>query len=290
MEKSKTLRMVFAQWQGGVNPDYVLGSVLLSHIAPPGAGDETVEITIDKRFDAPLSPMDGVDHGEMLLKQMAHAEQILQARQPDKVILFGGDCSVTQVPFDYLKARYADKLGILWLDAHPDVAGPEDSSHLHEMVLGNLLGQNPSSKLTQVKHPFEPNEVMLAGLIKEDLRPIDRSCERLRLSIAGPEDLRTHSQAILDWIKANGIAFVAVHWDLDVLSPDDFRAILTAMPYIELERFPAAVGRMTLKEVERVLKDVSKEAEIVGLSITEHMPWDAMNLRRVLSGLSIFNA
>ncbi len=35
MEKKKTLRMVFPQWQGGINPNYVFGSELLAYIAPP---------------------------------------------------------------------------------------------------------------------------------------------------------------------------------------------------------------------------------------------------------------
>lgn len=45
---------------------------------------------------------------------------------------------------------------------------------------------------------------------------------------------------------------------------------------------------MTLKGISRLLQDVSEEAEIVGLSITEHLPWDAINLRAALSSISIF--
>lgn len=225
----------------------------------------------------------------MLIKQMEETERVLNHKQPNKVIIFGGDCSVTQVPFDYLKSKYADKLGILWLDAHPDVESTKNSSHLHEMVLANLLGQNSSSHITKVKHPFKPNEVMLAGLIEEDLREMDMACKELNLRLAAPAELKVDSRPILTWIEENGIEYLAVHWDLDVLSPNDFRAILTARPYIDLDRFPAAVGRMTLNEVGRILNDVSKKAEIVGLGITEHMPWDAMNLRRVLSDISIFS-
>lgn len=288
MAKKKTLRIVFSQWQGGVNPDYVFGSELLSHIAPPSINDETVKIEINTNFGAELSLVDGIDAGDMLMKQMSEAERILNEKKPEKVIVFGGDCSITQVPFDYLKSRYAEKLGILWLDAHPDVSGTKSTSHLHEMVLANLLGQNPSSDITKVKHPFKPEEVMMAGLIEEDLREMDSSCKKLNLRIASPEDLKAGSQSILNWIEENGIEYLAVHWDLDVLSPDDFRAILTAKPYMDINDFPAAVGKMTLNEIGRILNDVSEKAEIVGLGIAEHMPWDAMNLRRVLSGVSIF--
>ena len=53
-------------------------------------------------------------------------------------------------------------------------------------------------------------------------------------------------------------------------------------------KLPFAVGQMKLYEVARVLNDVSQKAEIVGLSIAEHMPWDAINLRKTLSEISIF--
>lgn len=221
---------------------------------------------------------------------MAETEDVLNNKQPSRIVIFGGDCSVTQVPFDYLKSKYEDKLGILWFDAHPDVAGPKDSSHLHEMVLANLLGQNPSSAIIKVQHPFKPSEVMLVGLIEEDLREMDMACMELNLKIVAPAELKASSQPILDWLEENNIEYLAVHWDLDVLSPDDFRAILTAMPYLDIATFPAAVGRMTLNEIGRILNDIAEKAEIVGLGITEYMPWDAMNLRKVLSSLPIFNS
>ena len=45
---------------------------------------------------------------------------------------------------------------------------------------------------------------------------------------------------------------------------------------------------MKLSEVSKVLDDVSKKAEIVGLTIAEHIPWYAINLRKTLSEISIF--
>lgn len=45
---------------------------------------------------------------------------------------------------------------------------------------------------------------------------------------------------------------------------------------------------MKLATVSRVLQDVSAHAELVGLSIAEHMPWDAINLHNELQKLAIF--
>ena len=287
--ENKRLRLVYPQWHGGMNPNYVFGSKLLAHIVPPSIADEeTVEIEVDKDFEGPAAVFNGVDCGEALLKEMIETKRILDDKKPEQIIVFGGDCSVSQIPFDYLSGKYGDKLGILWLDAHPDVSSPKDSAHLHEMVLADLMGQNPESELTKVHCPVQAERVLLAGLIEERLRPMDMVCKALNIRIASPEQLQKNSEPVLQWIQESGIQYLAVHWDLDVLSPADYRSIYPAEPYTDTDDFPAAVGRLTLAEVGRILNDVSERAEIVGLCIAEHLPWDAINLRKALSEISIF--
>ena len=287
MNPKKTLRIKYPQWHGGVNPNYILGSNLLSVIAPPNPKDEEVEIPIDSNFSK-TEKLDGIECGESLLNELNHAYKILNEKSPTHVIVFGGDCSVSQAPFDYLKGKYGENIGIIWFDAHPDVSGPKDSSHLHEYVLADLMGQNPDSKITKVNNPYNPKNVIMAGLIEKDLRPMDMTCKKLNLEICSPEELSKNSEKLTKWIEKNNIKYLAVHWDLDVLSPNDFRSIYPGEPYTDLNKFPWAIGQMKLCEVARVLNDVSKKAEIVGLSIAEHMSWDAINLRKTLSEIPIF--
>lgn len=287
MQNKKTLRIKYPQWHGGVNPNYVFGSNILYAIAPPNPKDEEVEIKIDQNFSK-TEKLDGIECGEALFNELNQVYTILNEKSPTHIIIFGGDCSVSQAPFDYLKGKYGENIGIIWLDAHPDVSGPKDSSHLHEYVLADLMGQNPNSKITKVNNPYDPKKVIMAGLIEKDLRPMDMTCKKLNLEICSPEELSKSSEKILKWIENNNLKYLAVHWDLDVLSPDDFRSIYPAEPHTKLEDFPAAIGKMKLSEVARVLNDVSQKAEIVGLSIAEHLPWDAFNLRKTLSEIPIF--
>ena len=287
MQPKKTLRIKYPQWHGGVNRNYTIGSNLLSIIAPPNPKDEQIEIPIDTDYSK-TAQMDGIECGEALLKELNHTYNILNEKAPTHVIIFGGDCSVSQAPFDYLKGKYGDNIGIIWFDAHPDVSGPNDSHHLHEDVLADLMGQNPDSKITKVNNPYDPKKVIMAGLIEKDLRPMDMTCKKLNLEICSPEELSKSSDKILKWIESNNLKYLAVHWDLDVLSPYDFRSIYPGEPYTDVKNFQWAVGQMKLTEVARVLNDVSKKAEIVGLTIAEHMAWDAINLRKTLSEISIF--
>lgn len=289
VKKEKTLRLIYPQWQGGVNKDYYFGGKLLAFIAPESKNDEIIEVPVDNNFTMKMETVDGIDYGKVLLKQQEQVYKILERKQPNKVIVYGGECSVSQVPFDYLHGKYGNELGILWLDAHPDVADSKGSTHLHEYVLGNLVGQSQNSKITAVKNPFKPNKVMFAGLIEKELRPvIDEKAKKLNIKIATPEMLFKNSKPILNWIKENNIKYLAVHWDLDVLSRNDFRSNTQSKPHITKKQYGAAMGELSLEQVARILNDVNNEAEIVGLTIAEHMPYDAINLRNILSEISIF--
>lgn len=286
ISNQKTIRLLLPQWQGGNNPNYAFGAELLAQIIPPNNHDKFFTVDVEQNFEQPLPLEHGIEGETSLLKQLEETHRILNNENPDRIITIGGDCAVSQAPFDYLKGKYQKKLGILWLDAHPDVASPKGSSRLHEMVLGNLLGHGSPRFAQLVKHPFQANEVMLAGLIYEELRISDQAVKDLNLAYITPKEIQSNSSKLIDWLRKNDIEYLAVHFDLDVLSPEDYRSIYPAEPY--LKSFGAAIGQLKLSEVVSLLNDVSLYAEIVGLSITEHLPWDAFNLRKALSQISIF--
>lgn len=288
MLKQPTLRLLLPQWQGGMNPNYVLGAQLLSVIAPPSESDELVTIDVPTNFDAGLQTEYGVDRFAQLMKQVQETSAVLKEKQPDKVITFGGDCAVSQAPFAYLAEKYGDKLGVLWLDAHPDITDVKDSSHLHEMVMANLLGEGSPEFANLVPVKIPKTHLFYAGLIEKDLREMDQRVVTDAIKFATPEEIGKDSQVILDWISETGIDVLAVHFDLDVLNPYDFKSIYPAEPSTKVEDFPAAVGELTLNQIVRILSDIEPAADLVGLSITEHLPWDAFNLRNALSKISIF--
>ena len=283
----KTIRLDIPQWQGGNNPNYVFGSELLSIIVPQVSSIKTVKVPVNISFDEELKQKNGIEGEEALKKQMKDTEEVLIQENPDRIIVIGGDCSVSQVPFDFLSGKYGEKLGILWLDAHPDVSTVETSTRNHEMVLNNLISGEGSTLASMVKNPINKNKVMLAGLIYDDLREKDQIVNIKKISYATPSQLKNDSNILVDWIQKENIKHVAVHFDLDVLDPQDFRSIYPAEPY--LESFDAAIGELKLEHIGRILGDISKYSNIVGLTIAEHLPWDAMRLRNMLSEVSIFH-
>ncbi len=73
------------------------------------------------------------------------------------------------------------------------------------MVLGTILDMELPNSAQQMKHPVPWGNVMYAGLIEEDLRPMDQSVHTLGIKIAKPEDLADNSDTITEWIKDRGI-------------------------------------------------------------------------------------
>lgn len=283
---TENLRIVLQQWQGGMNQNYRMGGKILEAIVPESQKTPTIHIPVSNEVEIENNK---IDAETTLLKQMEVTFDTLQLKHPKRVITLGGDCSISEAPFDYLHGQYPDNFGIIWLDAHPDISDPTTSHHIHEMVLADLLHKGAEKFNQQVKNPVQPEQILMAGLQYDQLRPMDRMVKDLNLSYVTPDKLAKKSDNVIDWLKNENIQHVAIHLDLDVLDPDDFRSILPAEPGLDRSQFGAAIGSMKLAAVIRLLQDIGTATDLVGLSLAEHMPWDAINLHNGLAKLPIFD-
>ncbi|MCA1366700.1 arginase family protein [Bradyrhizobium sp. BRP14] len=282
----KTLRLHIPQWQGGNLDAYHLGGRLLAWLAPAASGPvATVEIA--EPDGSELAVEEGIVARSVLLRQLDAAEQILKREAPDKIVVLGGDCLVDLAPFAYLNERYESDLAVLWVDAHPDVMTPEQTAHAHAMVLGNLMGEGDADFTKRVARPVRPEKVMYAGLY--DMSPVERATiERLGLSMATPSELIESSRPVIEWLRSTGARHVAIHFDLDVIDPAELRSLYFTRPGAAPGAFAGIPqGRMTIPQVVRLLNDVAEQVEVVGLGITEHLPWDAITIRDMLRSLPL---
>lgn len=293
MADGKTLRLLFPQWQGGGDPSYMMGTRLLDWLAPKADGP-VEEVAVAKPDGKPLEIEDGILARDAVVSQFQDARSRIDRHQPDRIVVLGGDCGVDLAPFAYLNERYEGDLAVLWIDAHSDLFAPKVFANSHAHVLGSLMGEGDPQFLSAVKTPIKPGNAMIAGWRKlpdkfaalQDFE--DELAERLNIQRVGPEDLADTSTPVLEWLRATGAKHVAVHFDLDVLDASLFRSLTFSKPGAPAPtEDDIQAGSMTLQQVVALLSDVAKEVDVVGLGITEYMPWDALALQDALAKLPV---
>jgi Arginase/agmatinase/formimionoglutamate hydrolase, arginase family len=134
---------------------------------------------------------------------------VLKEETPNKVITFGGSCLVSQAPFDYLHGEYKDKLGVIWLDSHPDVSTPKEFYHEHAMVLGNLLGAGDPELSKNVAFPFESSQFLYVG-IQKPLGAEIKLLKDLNLNYTVQDKYILNVEEIQEWIKQNDFTKIAI--------------------------------------------------------------------------------
>lgn len=291
MNDRKTLRLLMPQWQGGdydftpsSGETYPLGARLLAFLAP-ASDAPLVEVPVEPYRAAARSKQNGVFWQETILRQLRAAQRIIAEHNPDRIVVFGGECHVSQAPFAYLNEKYDGEAGVIWLDSHPDVSTPENGDREHAMALGNLLGKGDPVLAREVPVPYKPERVLLVGIDGYNQPREEETVKELSLRVVTPREVAADSGIVLRWIKDNGLKRVAVHFDLDVMSPKTFYSQFPMNP--EGLPFATRPGGITLPQVSRLIKEISGAADMVGLTFAEHMPWDAYYLRKMMTDFPI---
>lgn len=286
IDPRNVLRLNLPQWQGSDRPDYRIGGRVLAAIAPdPQGPQETVPVpaaTGDKR------PVEGgIVSRAALLEQIAAARAAIERHAPEAIVTLGGDCHVSFAPFAYLSERYGDDLAILWVDAHPDIMGPEQTTNAHAHVLAMLMGEAASDFAVAVPRKVDPKKILYVGLT--ETTPFETGfVEKHGLARLGPEDLAGSPAKVLEWVRSSGAGKIAVHFDVDVLDPVLYDFLLFRDPSLAADAFDGvARGRMRFEDVASILTAVNAEAEIVGLTIAEFTPWSMIELSRSLRTLPL---
>lgn len=283
---NKTLRLLFPQWQGGdygngfAGQIYPLGAYLLAFLAPKSKAP-IIEVPVETYTGQKPKKTDTVIWQDHLLKQLQKTQEIIKSHQPKRIITFGGDCSVDQAPFAYLNEIY-ENLALLWIDAHADTASSKNSHHEHQMVLANLLGYGDPVLTKEVQKPYKASQILIIGAqnIPEDEYALIKT---LNIDVIPPQEIKNNNQPVLDWLNKHHIHNLAIHIDLDCLDPTYFYSQLLKNP--DTEPFKTTSGQFTLKQLTHLLKDISTNRNVAGIGFTEFMPWDALNLQKMMAEL-----
>ena len=286
---SKTIRLIYPQWQGGIisqwipelsaedsSRGYYLGAQLLNMLAPKNDSQETFEVPISMDISS-REIKNGIMDYHFILNQTKKALNILEKNNPDKIIVFGGECSVSVVPFTFLNKKYDNDLALIWIDAHPDITLPNDSyMGYHAMAVTACMGEGDKKIMSALPSKIDSSKILLVGIRDWEREEIKLRQQKYGIKHLTPEEVSENSDKIINWLKECGASKAVIHFDLDVLEPKE---LIAAVGVVE--------NGMKIKEVVRVINDIAKEKEIVGLTIAEHMPRVEIMMKNILDKLPL---
>ena len=280
----KTIRLLYPDHVSGGLETYYFGANLLQYILPENKNQPIVRVEIAPPDGKEKSITNGISAEDEVLAGIKDAQKKLDAERPDRIITIGGNCMVSLAPFDYLHGRY-ENAGIIWIDAHPDVSTVKDGYPCaHAMVLGSLLGYGADQLTAQMKNAkFKPEEILYVGL-----QPLHDYQEKFLKDVG--VDYKVQDQAFIsdEEITAFMQKFdhILVRFDIDVLDEHFFHS--TYFANAEMVGDGAGGGKMKMDKLGQVLKLITENADVVGFTVAEYLPFDELRLHKMLSGIKLF--
>ena len=244
MRKPFDLCLAYPQWQGSARCENLprgaaATAAVCGRYAPP------VRVPI---ADNAVTDGYGVRHWDAIFAQFGSAQGILAGSGAKRVLTAGGDCAVDVAVIAYLNGVHPD-LHVIWIDAHLDANTPatSPSGSFHGMPVSAILGRAPAPMRSLLGGSVDPVRFNYFGIRVGD--DGDWALQReLNLKVLDPHT------------PIDGP--VHVHFDLDVLDPRDF-------PYVA---YPD--GGLGVEAALALLGCISRQADVVGLTVTEFAPAD----------------
>jgi arginase len=281
----KIIRLLYPDYLSGGLETYYFGAKLLAHILPANENQPLLEVKIAPPDGKERSVTDGVYAKDEIIAGMQKAAEVIEAAKPDKIITIGGNCIVSQAPFDYLHGIY-DNVGIIWIDAHPDVSTVKDGyPNAHAMVLGSLMGNkdNPLTGLMKNKK-FRPCEILYVGL--QELHSYqEKFLKDMEVDYKVQTEEFISDGEIKDFLSR--FNHILIHLDIDVLDASLFHSTYFANK--ELVGDGGGSGRMTMEKLSGVLKCITENADVIGFTIAEYLPFDEHKLHKMFADIKIFS-
>lgn len=279
----KTIRLLYPDYVSGGLDTYYFGANLMAHILPENENQPLIRVDILPPTGEEKPVTDGIYGKAEVVSGIVDAMGKIEEAQPDKIITIGGNCMVSQAPFDYLHGKYGN-LGLIWIDAHPDVSATKDGyPNAHAMVLGSLLGKGDAALSDLMQSPkFDPKDILYIGL--QDLHDYQRNF----LDNMGVQyKIQTEEFVTDQEIRAFAGRFdhILVHFDIDVLDERFFHDTYFANP--DLVGDGSGGGKMTLEKLSEILQTIQDCSDIVGFTIAEYLPFEAYRLHKMFSNIKI---
>ena len=288
--QQSALRVVFPQWQGcgadyavefignlsreSVRHGYEVGASVLNAIFP-ATDERTVFVPV---ADYDTQSERGIESRSAVLENLRAATKVLREQNPERIVTFGGDCSVSVPSLTHLAAQYGEDLAIVWLDSHPDCSTPGGTyQDYHDMALAHITGHGDDEFLVELPATVAPDRVLLTGTHSWN----DDEHENFQLwgiNHLPPEALRESPQKVIDWLHSTGCRKVVLHLDVDSVNANQFHLGMGAEP-----------EELTKNQVQAIISAISmsEEFDLVGFTLGEFIPRQVLAVQELLQDLPL---
>lgn len=308
--QNKILKLIFPQWQGGIIAHwfkdlraedaargYYLGAQMLDLLLDSIHAENALESSTNgakakAKYDTAIVPIsldykvdknaeriikNGVADRGILATQHNNAMKILESKSPKRVLTLGGECASSIAPFSYLAHRYKGDVALVWIDAHPDLGLPHDDFYkgYHAMAVSALVGKGEFAPEFRLPATLDSSKVLLLGLNSNEAKHYKSRQKDFGIESIAPKVISRDSKAVLEWLERTKASKVLIHIDLDVLDKSEL--------YVAV----GDTGVMKIAELARVVNDIARDYEVVGLTIAEHVPKAEIKLRELLRELPL---
>ena len=280
----KTIRLLYPDHVSGGLDTYYFGANLLQYILPQNPNQPVVKVDIIPPNSKEKTVTNGIYAEEEVLSGIRDAQEKISKQNPDRIITIGGNCMVSLAPFDYLHGKYKN-VGIIWIDAHPDVSTLNDGyPNAHAMVLGSLLGHGAAQLAKEIKNSlFKPDELFYIGL-QPLLAYQEKYLNDMGVKYKVQDQTFVSSSEIKSFIGR--FDHILIHFDIDVLDEHFFHS--TYFANSELVGDGAGGGKMTIEKLSEILRLITKNTDVVGFTVAEYLPFDEHRLHKMFAEINLF--
>ena len=280
----KTIRLLYPDHVSGGLDTYYFGANLLQYILPQNPNQPVVKVDIIPPNSKEKTVTNGIYAEEEVLSGIRDAQEKISKQNPDRIITIGGNCMVSLAPFDYLHGKYKN-VGIIWIDAHPDVSTLNDGyPNAHAMVLGSLLGHGAAQLTKEIKNSlFKPDEIFYIGL-QPLLAYQEKYLNDMGVKYKVQDQTFVSSSEIKSFIGR--FDHILIHFDIDVLDEHFFHS--TYFANSELVGDGAGGGKMTIEKLSEILRLITENTDVVGFTVAEYLPFDEHRLHKMFAEINLF--
>lgn len=222
------LTLSMPQWQGGDIAGYHAGGLELRRIARDLAGLQVRDLPV---APPPLHAhgllasevQDGISSRSRVVAQLGAALTALSVAAPERTLMLGGDCATSLAPIAHHAAN-DEELGLVWIDAHPDMWDLAHQPHANAMAAAVLTGVDTAGLHTRLPATVDLDRVVWVGT-RSELLPDTLHCDRIWTNRVAAALADVEPAAVVRRLRRKRLSRIAVHVDLDVLDATEFTRV-----------------------------------------------------------------